>query len=128
MPDPIRLLVVDDTASVRRSLRLRLGLETDMLIAGEAADAHKALELAEALRPDVVLLDLALASDDDGLAVSVELAARVPESATIMISHHDDVHTRRRAAAAGAVALIGKRQPINALLAAIRRAAVRSFD
>ena len=49
--------------------------------------------------PDVVLLDLALQSDDDGLAVSEQLAARVPESATIMISHHDDVGTRRRAAA-----------------------------
>lgn len=122
MSEPIRLLVVDDASSVRRSLRLRLGLEPDIEIIGEAADATRALELAQSLRPHVVLLDVALARDEDGLLVCTELARRVPESATIVLTHHDDASTRARAVAAGAVGFVAKHEPIDALLAAIRHA------
>jgi DNA-binding NarL/FixJ family response regulator len=114
--------VVDDAASVRRSLRLRLSLEHDLEIAGEAAITSRALELAELLQPHVVLIDVVLEAEDDGLELSERLRARVPGAAVIVLTHHDDVATRVKAAAAGAVAVVSKRAPIDALIAEIRRA------
>jgi DNA-binding NarL/FixJ family response regulator len=124
MNDPIRILVVDDAASVRRSLRLRLALETDMLVVGEAGDAERAERLAESLRPDVVLMDVVLSQTADGIAVSQALHEQMPEIATVLMSHRDDRSARTRAARAGAAAFVGKHEPIESLLSAIR-AAVR---
>lgn len=125
MSDPIRILVVDDAASVRRSLRLRLALETDMLVVGEAGDADRATRLAESLRPDVVVMDVVLAESEDGIAVSQALHEQLPEIATVFMSQRDDRRIRTRAARAGAAAFVSKHEPIDALLAAIREAVGR---
>jgi DNA-binding NarL/FixJ family response regulator len=124
MSEPIRILVVDDAASVRRSLRLRLALETDMVVIGEAGDAERAGRLAESLRPDVVLMDVVLSQSEDGIAISQALREQLPDIVTVLMSQRDDRSTRTRAARAGAAAFVGKHEPIDTLLAAIR-AAVR---
>jgi DNA-binding NarL/FixJ family response regulator len=118
----ITVLLVDDQAGVRRGLRMRLSREPDLVIVGEAEDGDRAIGLALALLPDVVLLDVAL-PDGDGICTAEALQAVVPGSAVVMLTLYDDTTTRARATAAGARTLIGKHEPIPKLLAAIRAAA-----
>ncbi len=60
MPDPIRVLVVDDHEMVRRGLRTFLDVLDDIDVVGEAANGDECLALVATLRPDVILLDLAM--------------------------------------------------------------------
>jgi len=119
---PIRVLLVDDEASVLRGLRMLLGLEPDISVVGEAADGATAVDLASLLSPEVVLMDVNLPVVD-GITAIRELAARVPQAVVVTLSLHDDQGTIDRALAAGAVAFVAKHQMGGDLLAAIRMAA-----
>lgn len=57
MPNPVRLLIVDDHSEVRHALVVRLNSAPDMAVVGEIADAEEALQQAETLCPDVVLME-----------------------------------------------------------------------
>jgi DNA-binding NarL/FixJ family response regulator len=118
----IKLLLADDQASVRRGLRMRLELEPDLTVIGEAADGAEALRLTRRLRPDVVLMDLAMPGMD-GIEATIALHPFTARSAVVIHSFRDDSATRAAAIAAGAFALIAKHDSAEALLAAIRQAA-----
>jgi DNA-binding NarL/FixJ family response regulator len=115
------VFIVDDQDSARTGLRLRIGLEDDLTVIGEAADADTALSRIAALRPDVVVMDVAMPGVD-GISATTELKARMPAVAVVMLSLHDDPQTREAAAEAGAVAFVCKQEPDGVLLAALRRA------
>ena len=117
----IRLLLVDDQPAVRHGLRMRLALEPDLLIIGEAGDGEAALAQASMLHPDVVLMDIRMPGMD-GLSVTVALRGMVPESAVVILSLYDDDLTRAQAQAAGSLAFVAKQEPVETLLAAIREA------
>lgn len=119
---PIQVLLVDDEPSILRGLRMRLALEPDIAIVGEATDGSAAVELASRFNPDVVLMDVNMPVMD-GIAATRELAARVPGSAVVILSMHDDHATVDRARAAGAVQFVAKQRMDGALVAAIRNAA-----
>jgi len=121
----IRVLLVDDQPEVRRGLRVRLQLEPDMLVVGEASTGREALTLAPALTPDVVLLDIEMPGMD-GIEATAALRTVVPLSAVVILSIHTDRQTRMRAQAAGAVAFVEKRGTTDTLLSAIRQAAGQS--
>ena len=118
----ITLLLVDDQPQVLRGLEMRLALEPDVVVVGEAADAETALHLAEQLRPDVVVMDVELPRMD-GITATQLLKQRWPDRAVIMLSLHDDCGTQLRARQAGASAFVAKHQMEGPLLAAIREAA-----
>lgn len=118
----IRLLVVDDQPVVRRGLGMRLVLEPDMVIVGEASNGREALTMAQALSPDVILMDIEMPIMD-GITTTATLRTTVPQSAVVMLSIHDDVLTRTHARVAGAVAFVEKCGTTEALLTAIRQAA-----
>jgi len=118
----IRVLLVDDQQAVRRGLWLRLHLEPDMQVVGEASTGKEALSMAQALSPDVVLMDIEM-PDMDGIETAAALRAADSRSAVVILSIHDDPLTRARAGAAGAVAFVEKRGTTEDLLAAIRQAA-----
>ena len=118
----IRVLLVDDQPAVRRGLLMRLRLEPDMQIVGEASTGREALALAQTLTPDVVLLDIEMPVMG-GIEATTALRAVVPQSAVVILSIHTDRQTRMRAQAAGAVAFVEKRGTTEILLAAIRQAA-----
>jgi DNA-binding NarL/FixJ family response regulator len=120
--EPIQVLLVDDEPRVLRGLRMRLGLETDIRVVGDAGDGATAVDLAALLSPHVVLMDVNLPGID-GISATREIAARVPQAAVVMLSLQDDQGTIERALAAGAVAFVGKRQIDGELLGAIRKAA-----
>ena len=118
----IRLLLVDDQPTVLRGLGMRLRLEPDIQIVGEASTGREALTLAQTLSPDVVLMDVEM-PDMDGIETTTVLRATVSGSTVVILSIHGDQPTRARARAAGAVAFVEKRGRTDDLLAAIRRAA-----
>lgn len=118
----IRVLLVDDQQVVRRGLGLRLHLEPDMRVVGEARSGKEALTLVQALAPDVVLMDVEM-PEMDGIAATTALRAMRSPSAVVIISIHDDLPTRIRAQAAGAVAFVTKNGLTDELLAVIRQAA-----
>jgi DNA-binding NarL/FixJ family response regulator len=120
----ITLLLVDDEPRVRRGLRMWFALEPDIRVVGEAADAAEAVALAQALRPDVVLMDVAMPGMDGVQATAALRAAEAP-CAVVMLSMRDDPATRVRAEAVGSFAFVGKHQAADTLLPVIRAAAGR---
>ncbi len=119
----IRLLVVDRLPSVRRGLKMRLALEPDLEVIGEAGDATEAISLACALRPDVILMDVEMPGVS-GIAATETLRSAAPRSAVVILTLRDDAETQEQARAAGAAAFVAKHRREEALLAAIRGAAL----
>jgi DNA-binding NarL/FixJ family response regulator len=78
LADPIRILIIDDHAVVRKGLAMVLRLEPDLEIVAEAGDGRTGLELARACRPDMVLLDLIMPGMD-GQQVALTLRQFLPE-------------------------------------------------
>ncbi|MDQ5851716.1 MAG: response regulator transcription factor [Chloroflexota bacterium] len=115
----IKLLLVDDQPAVRIGLAMQIALERDMGIIGEAGDGASALALAQVLQPDVILMDLRMPGMD-GLAAAAALRAIAPDSNVVMLSLYDDAQSRRQASECGCRAFIGKQEPAEVLLAAIR--------
>lgn len=122
----IRLLLVDDEPAVRKGLRMQLELEPDLQVVGETGDGASALQMIRELRPEVVVLDVRM-KGMDGLTLLEKLeslGSRRP--AVVMLSLHDDAITRAHAFAAGARAFVGKHEPGETLLAAIRECGLQA--
>lgn len=99
----IRVLLVDDHAMVRKGFRLILEAQPDMEISGEAGNGREAVELAEKLHPDVVVMDVAM-PELNGIEATRRLAASSPHSRVLALSmHKDSVYVREilRAGARG---------------------------
>ena len=118
----IKLLLVDDQPIVRQGLRMRLMLEPDITVVGEASSGEQALVLVESLAPDIVLMDVEMPAMD-GIAATAAMRTSTSQSAVVMLSIHDDVQTRARARAAGAAAFVEKSGTLEVLLATIRQTA-----
>src|SRR5579862_3979026 len=99
----IRVLLADDHAMVRKGFRLILEAQTDMEIAGEAGNGREAVELAEKLHPDVVVMDVAM-PELNGIEATRRLAVSSPHTRVLALSmHKDSVYVREilRAGARG---------------------------
>lgn len=119
----VRILVVDDHAIVRSGLMMLLNGRQGMEVVGEAADGDEAIAQAQALRPDVVLMDLSMPHGKDGLTAAAELKRLLPETAVLILTMHDDEGYLFRAIQSGASGYILKSAPHEELLAAIRHVA-----
>lgn len=115
----IRILLVDDQPSVRRGLQMRLALEPDLLVVGEAAGRKDILTLVQALDPDVVVMDAEM-SGMDSLSAVERLRETAPHIAVVMLSMHGDKEMRQRALEAGVAAFVEKQAGVEALLQAVR--------
>lgn len=85
MSDPIRLLVVDDHAVVRKGLVMVLRLEPDLEVVGEAENGRIGLRTAESLKPDIVLIDLIM-PEMDGQEMALALRKSRPDIKIIMLT------------------------------------------
>jgi DNA-binding NarL/FixJ family response regulator len=118
----IKVLLVDDETSVRQGLRMRMALEPDLLVVGEAGDGITGIEAVQALAPDVVVTDVDMAKMD-GIIMTEWLQELAPSVSTIILTIYDDKDTRARARAAGAEEFVCKQEAVEHLLDAIRRVA-----
>jgi DNA-binding NarL/FixJ family response regulator len=103
----IRVLIVDDHAVVREGLRTFLELQDGIAVAGEAADGEQAVMQAEALRPDVVLMDLVMPRLD-GVGAMRELRRRLPDTRVIVLTSFADDERLLPAIQAGAAGYLLK--------------------
>lgn len=122
VPAEIRVVVVDDHALFRRGLELVLAAEADIDIVGEAADGVEAIQQVEALRPDVVLMDVRMPKAS-GIEAARTLRDRVPEARIIMLTVSDDEEDLFESVKAGAVGYLLKEVSIEEVADAIRAVA-----
>lgn len=115
----IRVLVADDHAIVRAGLRALLEAAGDMLVVGEAENGQDAVCEAERLRPDVVLLDLAMPRLN-GVSAARQIAERAPGSKVLVLSSYSDAQHLREALQAGAAGYLQKESAGDDLLEAVR--------
>ena len=103
----IRLLVVDDQPVVRRGLALMLSMEPDMEVVGEASDGIEAIEQAQRLRPDVVLMDLHMPRKG-GVGATREITATLPQTRVLVLTTMEAEQSVFDAVRAGAMAYLLK--------------------
>jgi DNA-binding NarL/FixJ family response regulator len=115
----IRVLLVDDHELLRAGIRSRLEREDGIAVVGEADSAERAVILARALQPDLILLDLLLPRKN-GYDAIPELAEVAPEAKVLVVSSQAAPSSVRRALSAGAAGYLPKRSSDGELMAAIR--------
>jgi len=101
MGNKIRVLLVDDHALVRRGFRRMLDDDETLEVVGEASNGAEAVELAEKLKPQVVVMDCQL-PQMTGLAATRKILQELPDTAILMLSMHSEDTLVRQALEAGA--------------------------
>lgn len=115
----IRVLVVDDHAIVRDGIHALLALQRDMQVVGEAVDGRDALEKAQRLLPDVVLMDIVMPVMN-GLEATKQICKECKEAKVLMLTQYDDEENVLASSQVGALGFIAKRSASSQLLAGIR--------
>jgi DNA-binding NarL/FixJ family response regulator len=115
----VRVLLAEDHWMVREGFRGLLKRECDIQIVGEAANGREAVQLAKKLRPDVVVMDIAMPVLN-GLKATRQILRALPATKIIMLSAHADDAYIEEALAAGAVGYLLKQSSSTALCEAIR--------
>ncbi len=127
MSDRIRILVVDDIPETRDHLAKLLGFEADMEVVGAAESGPQALQLAQQLHPDVVLMDINMPGMD-GITTSEQLGSLVPSAAIIMMSVQGEAEYLRRSMLAGAREFLVKPFSADELTTSVRKVREREVE
>lgn len=117
----IRILLADDHNVIRRGLSALLERQEGFSVVAEAADGREAVELALAVKPDVVVIDVAM-PNLNGLEAARRIYEKRPETAIVILSMHSDEGYVLRALSAGARGYLLKDSPEEDLIRAIRAA------
>ncbi len=120
--DPIRVVLADNHAVMRRSLRLLLDGEADVHVVAEAGDLATVMREVHQHQPQVLVLDLRMCSGSSIEAIG-RLRREVPGSEIVVLTMEEGPAFERRAIAAGAIGLVVKDRAGSELAAAIRGAA-----
>jgi pilus assembly protein CpaE len=125
--DKIRVLIVDDIAETRENIRKLLQFEPDIEVVGAARSGLEALEMADEVDPDVVIMDINM-PDMDGIAATEALLRDVPYAQIVILSVQSDADYMRRAMLAGARDFIPKPPSGDELITTIRSLAERARE
>lgn len=113
-----RILLADDHGVVRKGLRFLLESEPGLEVVGEAADGRQAVDLAAELKPDIIVMDIAMPRLN-GIEATRQIVRDRPETAVIMLSMHSDEEYMVRTLAAGAKSYLLKDSAEGELVQAI---------
>jgi DNA-binding NarL/FixJ family response regulator len=116
---PIKTLLADDHTIVREGLRALLLADPGIQVVGEAHNGREAVELSAALRPDVVVMDIAMPLLN-GLEATRQILAATPSVKVLILSAHSDDAYIDRVVAVGAVGFLIKQTSAQILASAIR--------
>jgi DNA-binding NarL/FixJ family response regulator len=115
----ITVLLAEDHAVVREGFRKMLELEQDLQVVGEAQDGRQALTLAKKLRPDVVLMDIAMPMLN-GLEATRQVLKALPTTKVLILSAHSDDAYVKNASESGALGFLLKQTSAHEVCRAIR--------
>ena len=116
---PIRIVIAEDQALVRRGASMLLSMEPDMEVVGQARNGVEAVELAQLLRPDVILMDLHMPLKG-GVAATREITRALPNTQILVLTTLHDDETVFEAVRAGAHAYLLKDADEDELLETVR--------
>jgi DNA-binding NarL/FixJ family response regulator len=119
MPQESRIFIVDDQPVFYLGLSRAIQRETDLTVCGHAANATEALEKIEKLKPDLVIVDIAL-EDSSGLDLLKQIAMQDSNPPCLVLSTHPESRYAQRAVQAGALGYLTKQESVSELLTAIR--------
>jgi two-component system, NarL family, vancomycin resistance associated response regulator VraR len=113
-----RILIVDDNHAIRAAIRFCLESREGVEVCGESVDGRDAVAKAQALKPDLVILDM-LMPGLNGIEVAAILKKSLPNTKTILFTMFGDYVGKHLAAAAGVNLILSKQQGIGALAQAV---------
>ncbi len=116
---PVRVLVVDDHAVLRQSLRYMLESQPGIEVVGEASNGREAVDLAEKLRPDVVLMDTIMPGLN-GIEATRQIRHRLPKTKVMMLTGYAEDEHIAGAIKAGASGFVVKKSELDELLVGIQ--------
>ena len=117
---PLSILLADDHAVVRNGFRHILAAEWDMQVVGEASNGREAVDMAEQLKPDVVVMDVTM-PELNGIEASRRIAKTCPRTRILALSMHKDAVYVREILRAGAHGYLLKDAPAEDLAEALRK-------
>ena len=117
--DKIKVLLVDDHAIMRDGIKALLSIHDDIEIVGEASEGKEAIEMAQELAPDVVVMDIGMPGMD-GLEATRRLTKRNPRIKVIVLTQHDNKEYIFSTIRAGAAGYVPKKALGSELVSAIR--------
>jgi DNA-binding NarL/FixJ family response regulator len=116
----IKVLICEDQTLVREGLATLLSLEPGISVVGEAGEGHEAVEKAEALKADIVLMDVQMPGID-GVEATRQIVARCPDTRVIILTTYDYDHYVLEGVKAGAMGYVLKDMASEDLVRIIRR-------
>ncbi|TLN24883.1 response regulator transcription factor, partial [bacterium] len=114
----IRILIADDHRILRAGLKSLLTSDPNMEVVGEATTGTEALQAAQTLRPNIILMDIGMPGNE-GLEATREVISSVPDSRVLMLTMHEDSAMVQECLRAGASGYIIKRAAESELIDAI---------
>ncbi|MAS55364.1 MAG: hypothetical protein CMJ44_12220 [Pimelobacter sp.] len=117
-PDPMRVVIIDDTADLRELLKIAL-TRGGFQVVGEAGDGQQGIDMVRLHHPDVVLLDLAMPVMD-GIEALPQIRRLTPKGKIVVLSGFGAQHMSERAVSAGADGYVQKGAPLNTILDYVR--------
>ncbi len=120
-PGPITVLLAEDHQIVREGLKKLLEGESDIRVVGEAVSGRQAVEKVRELRPDVVVMDIAMPLLN-GLEATQQIRLAAPDTKVLILSAHSDDAYVEKAMALGAAGFLIKQSSVHVLKDAIREA------
>jgi DNA-binding NarL/FixJ family response regulator len=106
----VRILIVDDSHVIRESLRKQLEAHAGWEVCGESVNGQQAIEMADGLKPNLIVLDLSMPVMN-GLQAAPVLKKLLPSTPIVMFTAFETDNLRELALAAGVTVLINKSKP-----------------
>ncbi|QHW31738.1 response regulator transcription factor [Paenibacillus rhizovicinus] len=119
--DKIKVLLADDQKMIRQGFGYVINLQNDMELVGEAADGNEAVELALALRPDIILMDIQMPGMT-GIEAAQTIMKQLPQAKIVILTTFNDPDYIYQVIRSGAVGYLLKDADVEDMLGAVRSA------